>query len=643
MKKKFKIKTIEDIALQFIKHSEHQPPPKKLNSNDTIIDSKFYVKKYFNKKNSDKILSNSFSKLVPYEEPNINKLQDKNKLKLIKFYKIPQKILGEEDEFLFEDESKEKNKKEINNIKSKNNSKIILREIKTLKYNKKTKIFFNLNYRNVYDCINELYLPLMQNIESISSFKSNTENTLSCLEFFCTHNSIFELLNSNEEKNGGGVLLEIMAELKIFEIINLSMILFILHIILEAKIEYIDNFNEDDIVKIYQDSLEALNKIYEIIILILQINEKNNNINNINTNNTSKFIKEFYRNETKLNNVELMINKINENIISCLNKLFNANKLLFGNLVLFKKESGNLDIPDDSENIFLKTQNSHLIDKENNKKEKIYLSKEFNDQYTCFKTMYLFFTKNNNNINKNHTDKDKQKTEIDNYDFLLNTETNQILSKLETIFSSCKEISNNILLYYTNFKILLEKNKVKPPFLGPPSDPKKIFTLVIDLDETLVHYVEEESRAYVQVRPYADYFLTEMGKYFEIVIFTSASEDYADIVLNELDKNSVINYKLYRKHTEQINGVFIKDLSKLGRDINKVVIIDNNKDNFSLQPENGLHICSFLGDQEDDELYLLTTDLMKIVKGNKKDLRPAVKEIDAIMKKRYKTKNVVLE
>ena len=30
---------------------------------------------------------------------------------------------------------------------------------------------------------------------------------------------------------------------------------------------------------------------------------------------------------------------------------------------------------------------------------------------------------------------------------------------------------------------------------------------------------------------------------------------------------------------------------------------------------------------------------MKIVKGNKKDLRPAVKEIDEIMKKRYKNKN----
>ena len=77
-----------------------------------------------------------------------------------------------------------------------------------------------------------------------------------------------------------------------------------------------------------------------------------------------------------------------------------------------------------------------------------------------------------------------------------------------------------------------------------------------------------------------------MAKYFELIIFTAAAEDYADIVLNELDKNKVINYKLYRKHTEQINGIFIKDLSKLGRDLSHILIVDNNKDNFSLQPEN---------------------------------------------------------
>ena len=224
-------------VLQFIKHSESHPPHKKINSNDTIIDTKFYIKKYFNKKNSDKILSNSFSKLVPYEEENQKKLSDKDEIKLIKFYKIPQKNLDEEDEFLFEEDAKEKNKKETNNTKPVINQRIKINEIKTLKYNKKAKLFFNINYRNVYDCINELYLPLMQNIESISSFKSNTENTIKCLEFLCSHNSIFELLNSNEEKNNtNNIISEIMTELKIFEIIDLCMILFILHIILEAKI-----------------------------------------------------------------------------------------------------------------------------------------------------------------------------------------------------------------------------------------------------------------------------------------------------------------------------------------------------------------------------------------------------------------------
>ena len=639
MKKKFKIKTIEDIALQFIRHSGSNIPTKKIkkiNPNDTIIEAKFYIKKY--KKNPAQNLSNSFSRLVPYED-DLNSGESKSNLKLIKFYKIPQKIIGEEEvEFIFDHKQISQNSnKAVNHTKSK------LREIKTLKFNKKTKIYFNIDYQNTYKSIKEIYLPLLQNLESINSLKTNTESTISCIEFFCSHNSIFELLDLTEDKNkiNNNTILELMTELKIYENVLISHILFILHIILEAKIDYIDNFNEDDIVEIYQNCLNVTNKIYEIIIIILKLNEKNNKMNNINKYNTSKFVNDFYKKETKIISEEQMINIINENSSFCLKTLYNSCDILLGNLIIFKKESGNLDLPDNIENKFLSNYyfNSNNEEKTKEKtKEKIYLSKEFNDQYICFKTIYLYFTYNKNDDNKN-----RNKPEIENYEFLSQSESNMILSKLTTVFSSCKEISNNFLLYYTNFKILLEKNKVKPPFLGQPSNPNKIFTLVVDLDETLVHYVEEENRAYVQVRPYADYFLTEMGKYFEIVIFTAAAEDYADIVLNELDKNKAIDYKLYRKHTEQINGVFIKDLRKLGRDINKVVIIDNNKDNFSLQPENGLHICSFLGDQNDNELYLLSEDLMKIVKGNKKDLRPAVKEIDSIMKERYKTKNVILE
>ena len=51
------------------------------------------------------------------------------------------------------------------------------------------------------------------------------------------------------------------------------------------------------------------------------------------------------------------------------------------------------------------------------------------------------------------------------------------------------------------------------------------YTLVLDLDETLVHFVEENDSAYIQIRPGAEHFLEEMSKYYEIVVFTAAMQD----------------------------------------------------------------------------------------------------------------------
>ena len=676
MKKKFKIITIEDIAVQFIKNNEPKINKNEIiDLNDTLVDSKYFVKKHINSQNSDSMLSQSFDKLIPYEDK--PEEDDINKLKIITFYKIPEKVLGDDDEFFFDSLSSTEKKNNNSNSKvlSQNAFKLIsngdlkLREIKPIKYDKK--LLFNINYQNAYDCLSEIYTPLLQNLETLNSFKSTSENTMSRIEFFFSHSSIFEL---NQSNNSNNILLEIMEEIKTFEVIEFIFVIFILHIILDAKIEYIDNFNEDDILVIYQTSFSVLLKLYEIIILMLLLNEKNktkknnSNDNKNNKNNKdsihihketnskdidyesfcSKFIQDFYKFEQKPTNNEEIINKLNENISFILKSLFNLCNIIFGNLILFKKDSGNLELPDEEEIPFLNSfKNSNELNNEKQKHEKIFLSKEFNDQYSCFKTMFLYFIKDNLNetskskITFNKEKENNIKDDIDNN--YSPTESSVILTRLSTVFSAYKELTNCFLLYYTNFKILIEKNQVKPPFLPPLNTKKYLYTLVLDLDETLVHYIEEDNRAYVQVRPYADYFLTEMGKFFEIVIFTAAAEDYADIVLNELDKTNAITYKLYRKHTEQINGVFIKDLSKLGRDISKILIIDNNKENFSLQPENGLHICSFVGDQNDDELFSLCEDLMKIANSKKNDIRPLIKEIDDIMKKRYKEKDIVLE
>jgi len=63
--------------------------------------------------------------------------------------------------------------------------------------------------------------------------------------------------------------------------------------------------------------------------------------------------------------------------------------------------------------------------------------------------------------------------------------------------------------------------KVSPPFLPQANPDGSEYCLVLDLDETLIHYVENGLDSYFLVRPYCKEFLAEMSKYYEIVIFTA--------------------------------------------------------------------------------------------------------------------------
>lgn len=72
---------------------------------------------------------------------------------------------------------------------------------------------------------------------------------------------------------------------------------------------------------------------------------------------------------------------------------------------------------------------------------------------------------------------------------------------------------------------------VESPYLKPPS--RKRYTLVLDLDETLLHYYEKnEYEGELRIRPGADAFLNILSEHYEIVIFTAAMQDYADWALN---------------------------------------------------------------------------------------------------------------
>ena len=242
----------------------------------------------------------------------------------------------------------------------------------------------------------------------------------------------------------------------------------------------------------------------------------------------------------------------------------------------------------------------------------------------------------------------KYRTIIENHiktNILISDKLNEIVKKFqykdepEPINNNNNNTEANEDNQETNDLTLKNNNsivEVKIPFLPPKkSDDKREYCLVLDLDETLVHFFEDNYEAYVKVRMGAEHFITVLSQYCEIVIFTASTKYYCDIVIDGLDCKNLIDHKLYREHTYDYNGINVKDLSKLGRDLNKVIIIDNIEENYMFQPNNGLNIIDFEGDENDNELHFILEDLLKVVTVPGKNIIYELPEIRKNMQKRY--------
>jgi kinesin family protein 11 len=229
-----------------------------------------------------------------------------------------------------------------------------------------------------------------------------------------------------------------------------------------------------------------------------------------------------------------------------------------------------------------------------------------------------------------------------------------------------------------------EINKVASPFLVAPC--KKKYTLVLDLDETLIHlrqkkdiinikndinikinntsdyfydnYDKNNNKYLLQFRVGLFSFLTILKPFYEIISFTSATREYADVIINEIEKNrKFFDHKFYREHTIIYKDTFVKDISRIGRDIKKIIIVDNNERNFILNKENGIKIAPYYGDEEnnnvinnsinsenngrlsyrgkkgnDNILLELKKILVMIYKDNYDDLREALKDYEDLIK-----------
>ncbi|XP_065438754.1 CTD small phosphatase-like protein isoform X7 [Chrysemys picta bellii] len=132
--------------------------------------------------------------------------------------------------------------------------------------------------------------------------------------------------------------------------------------------------------------------------------------------------------------------------------------------------------------------------------------------------------------------------------------------------------------------------------------------VVIDLDETLVH---SSFKVYVLKRPHVDEFLQRMGELFECVLFTASLAKYADPVADLLDRWGVFRARLFRESCVFHRGNYVKDLSRLGRELSKVIIVDNSPASYIFHPENAVPVQSWFDDMTDTELL----DLIPFFEG----------------------------
>ena len=174
----------------------------------------------------------------------------------------------------------------------------------------------------------------------------------------------------------------------------------------------------------------------------------------------------------------------------------------------------------------------------------------------------------------------------------------------------------------------------------------KEYTLILDLDETLICFKSSENNdnvGNIHIRPGLEIFLEIIKEFYEIIIFTVGTREYANIILDLIEKKNGTKYfdgRLYREHATKIGNKYIKDLSKIGRDLSRTLIVDNNPHSFKLQHDNGILISSYFGEKNDDKALIeLQKVLIKIYYDNDDVRKGLVKYKNDIFNKISKNLN----
>ena len=277
------------------------------------------------------------------------------------------------------------------------------------------------------------------------------------------------------------------------------------------------------------------------------------------------------------------------------------------------------------------------------------LNKETNINLDC-----VIISTDNNTENKNCIETIKNNTNfilqsikiiIKNYK---NKNSNSFLLFLKDIYQKTsftnifyfyqnKILNSNGLFTYLSPNIILRQNSnlfndIVPPYIKTYS--RKKYTLILGLENTLINFRQDSNlnfnltRNYgsVELRPGLFPFLSEMKKHFEIILFSLYTKKIADYIINIIEqKEKYFDFKFYVQHSIIIENEFTKELKRIGRPIDKIIIVDNYPQNYKMNKKNAINIKSYWGKNYNDNiLNELGKILINIIKDD--DVRNGIEK-----------------
>ena len=459
--------------------------------------------------------------------------------------------------------------------------------------NKNNSVIYESKHKSDLNCVykkNKIKRYDSESCSRTTKLKNIKENNTVCNKNDIEEKETISCFISNTELNYIILLIE-----KIKDIFD-SLILNDDYLILKYCFEFInyiynyniDNYISNSIINIIDiETRKILNNyfIFAIVVIYDLILKEKKLFNNLKIL-VKESIKLIY------SNIIIIINYSKDNIISSKNIFLNT---IINNINIQYKKNKDLYI-DDNEYLLLKQNNNSIISPED--KLNYNLNFIIKNIHTIINNMkkssdyklFIQIFQQMNNISLENI-----------YDFFINN-----IYQINIINSTLAVASKLFLTNNSDInKIILNKKK---------------YTLLISLDGTLIHFKidnknKNNNKGIIQLRPGLNEFLSDIKPYYEIIAFSNGDKKYTDLLINSLDKNKIFfENKLYREHCIIMNNDFVKDISKLGKDLSKIIIVDNLVQNFRLNLENGINIKSFNGEINDKILKELGKILIKIAK-----------------------------